>query len=211
MVTLKATQPKGEAPPNEAAVRTWSLSDGVYAIAITLLSLELRVPDVPADQLPRAVLDMLPRFGTFMTSFAVIGLAWMVHRRIFRHVVGEDRLLNWLNLLHLLLVSFLPFPSDMLGRYANSPFAVISYACCLAAIYGALLGIWLYATGRRRLVHPGLTQQQIRNQSLHLLNPIAVFLLSIPAAIWSPAAAMYAWWLIALNAFLLGRRHGPLF
>ena len=94
-------------------------SDGVMAIAITLLVVELSIPAATED-VGDALLDRWPQMLSFVLSFLVIGIFWMAHHRIFRYVANLDQRLIWLNLLFLMCVAFLPFPTAVLGDHDNS-------------------------------------------------------------------------------------------
>jgi uncharacterized membrane protein len=98
-------------------------SDGVFAIAITLLVIGLKAPSVPSlvsdSTLTHRLLDKWPRVATYALSFAVIGLYWIGHHRAFAHVRRFDYRLILLNLLFLGLIAFLPFPNEVLGRYGS--------------------------------------------------------------------------------------------
>jgi uncharacterized membrane protein len=87
-------------------------SDGIFAIAMTLLVLEISVPEVPSDlaaaEVPAEVLALWPKFFSYVLSFLVIGTYWIAHHQTFRYVASYDRTLLWLNLLFLLSISFIP-------------------------------------------------------------------------------------------------------
>ena len=94
-------------------------SDAVFAIVMTLLVLEIRVPEVPpslaAAEVPTKVLALGPKFFSYVLSFLVIGIYWIAHHQTFRYVQSYDRRLLWLNLIFLLSISFIPFPTGLLG------------------------------------------------------------------------------------------------
>ena len=94
--------------------RIVNLSDAVFAIAMTLLVLDLRVPDLPEglvdSELPAALLSLWPKYLGYVLSFVVIGTFWVIHHSIFRSIRRYDRTLLWLNFLFLMFVAFVPFP-----------------------------------------------------------------------------------------------------
>jgi len=100
----------------EETSRIEAFSDGVFAIAITLLVLTLQVPDVHGG-LWHALLDEWPQFAGYLTSFAIIGIMWVNHHSMFRMIVRSDRILLFLNLLLLLWTALLPFPTNLIARY----------------------------------------------------------------------------------------------
>jgi uncharacterized membrane protein len=119
-------------------------SDAVFAIAITLLALETRLPEVDADALPRALFGLLPEIGVYALSFLIIGLYWVSHHRMFRYIVCYDDTLIWLNIFFLLCIAFLPVASGIVGHY-DHPFAVLFYCSvlCLTSLTNIL--VWWYA------------------------------------------------------------------
>src|SRR3712207_227979 len=96
-------------------------TDGVFAIVITLLILTIQVPEIPpalvAQELPSRLLALAPKFLSYVISFLVVAIYWMAHHSIFRPIKGYDRRLLWLNFLFLMMISFLPFPTSLLGEY----------------------------------------------------------------------------------------------
>src|SRR5262245_9395560 len=122
--------------------RIEAFSDGVFAIAITLLVLNLKVPELPPDAPPGALLpalfEDLTSIQAYVLSFLVVGLFWMTHHRLFSYIQRYDALLVWMNLLMLLFVSVIPFPTAILGRYGG-PVALRLYDMTLTAASGLLL------------------------------------------------------------------------
>src|SRR3954454_5886926 len=125
-------------------------SDAVFAIAITLLALDLRLPAGDGALLAR-LRDLGPAYYSFGTSFLAIGLYWMGHHRMFRSVVRYDAALVVLNLLLLMCVAFVPFPSAVIGEYDNRT-ADVFYALTLAVTGLVSAGLWLYASAGGRLL-----------------------------------------------------------
>ncbi|MGN6360950.1 MAG: TMEM175 family protein [Thermomicrobiales bacterium] len=187
---------------NETALeRLIFFSDAVFAIAITLLALEIRLPDTAAADataLAHQVLDLAPNMIAFVITFLVIGSYWLAHYRIFHYITRYDSRLLWLNLFFLLCIAFMPFPSGLLARHGDTRFAVTFYAVFLA-ITGLILSvIWLYATWRSRLVPPGLSATIVRDNALRLLAAAGIFLGSLVLVFWRPYAVEGSWLLLIL-------------
>lgn len=173
--------------------RTVAFSDGVFGIAITLLVLDVRVPDATPNGLGPALLELLPNYFTFVLSFVVIGQVWLSHHRKFDLIVAHTPLLLRLNLLMLLFVVTLPFPTALLGRYGDQPLAAIVYALCLACVGLSLGLLWAYAW-RKGLVSAEVTPTIARFMLVQTLVFPAVFLLSVPVAlVWGATAAELSW------------------
>jgi uncharacterized membrane protein len=201
--------PSSTEAPEELAfdyARTVALSDGVFAIALTLLVLSISTPVLaPGHEsaLAGRLLDRQPEFLSYAISFAVIALLWVRHHGFFGGLARIDGRITVLNLLYLGLVAFLPYPTRILGLYGDQPAAIVLYALCvtiLALVAGAMrvhavrAGL-LSEAGRRHLArreHWGLVP--------------AIFLLSIPVAFVSTTAALLSWLLIAVVPRLTGRR-----
>src|SRR5829696_905510 len=138
--------------------RIVNFSDGVFAIVITLLILTIRAPDIPdasaAQELPSRLLALTPKFLSYIISFLVVATYWMAHHSAFELIRGYDRTLLWLNFLFLMTISFLPFPTSLLGEYAEQQLTVVIYAATAAIASLLLVSISWYATSGHRLVAP---------------------------------------------------------
>jgi uncharacterized membrane protein len=177
-------------------------SDAVFAIVMTLLVLEIKIPDVPTDvaahDLPGLVFELWPKILSYVLSFFVIGLYWIGHHQTFRYVRSYDRTLLWLNLIFLLSISFIPFPTGLLGEYGELRFAVIFYAASLGLARLLLALIWWYI-----IRGPIQTSEELDSglANYHFLRSLAIpaiFLLSIGIAFFSPNAAVASWVLLVV-------------
>ncbi len=157
-------------------------SDAVVAIAITLLVLEIRLPEVPeaatGEQVAEALRSTLPAIGAYALSFATIGLYWLAHWRRYRSIERADETLAALNLVGLGLVAFIPFPTALIGRHGDIPLVVAIYAVALSAAGLAGTVTWLYAR-RAGLVRPDITAATFRAGALRGLAVPAVMLGSL--------------------------------
>jgi len=176
-------------------------SDAVFAIEITLLIVDLQVPEVAHVESGRQLRDALPRIGGFALSFAVIGLFWMGHHRLFRHIKGLNWSLVLLNLLFLGCIAFLPHPTALLSAAGDQVPATIFYA----AAGLAEAAVWLYEIRVRELALPGISPAVRRWMLLRIIPTPVVFLVPIPVAITRPALAKYLWLLVLVSGLALGR------
>lgn len=158
-----------------------ALSDGLFAIVLTLLILQFDIPNVQASaELPSALLAQQPLLFSYLLSFAVVGLYWIVHHNLFEQIVRHDRVLLYLNLFFLLTVSFLPYPTELVGIYGTN-FTWTLYAVNLGLVGLSLTVLWWYA------VYRGFTTKRIDARTARfitvrgLITP-AVFFLSIGVA-----------------------------
>lgn len=181
-------------------------SDAVFAIAITLLAVTLRVPNTGhAGKAGFELSNALPGIFGFAISFAVIAFFWIGHHATFRYITAIDRPLIALNLVLLGTVAFLPYPTEVLNASKAPPAAVIFYAACCALAGLAQAAVWVYATrSPAKLTDP--SAEPLRTlYLLRILRIPAVFLLSIPVAVVEPNIAPYLWLLIWVSGAVLNR------
>ncbi len=179
-------------------------SDAVFAIAITLLALEIRLPSLPESagngELLAALAGLWPRYLSYIISFLAIGMMWMAHHRTFRHLRRYDERLMLLNILFLLLIGFLPFPTAVIGEFGNRV-GTLFYAGAMSGAGLMFALLWWSANSQGRLVERPLPKAEFRRVWLRVLWTPAVFLLSMPLAFWSPDAAKFSWLLIVGTVF----------
>jgi len=140
-------------PPN----RIEALADGIFAVAMTILVLELHVPDLgPVASeagLLSALMSLVPKALSFGSGFVILGTLWIGHRFQFHYIRRTNRVILWINLVFLLMISFLPFVVALIGTYGAMRVSCIVYGTTLVGALTCLLVQWLYATGpSRRLV-----------------------------------------------------------
>jgi uncharacterized membrane protein len=180
-------------------------SDAVFAIAITLLALEIRLPEIvglDSAELLRELLSIWPKYLSFMVSFLVIGNFWLIHHRQFCYIERYDTRLIFINLFVLMAIAFIPFPTVVISENGNRT-ATIFYAMTMCAVGLLLTLLWLYASSRRRLVSPNLDTAIVRRGILRNLSAPAVFFLSIGVAYINPDLAKFSWILITPAVFLV--------
>jgi uncharacterized membrane protein len=145
--------------------RLEAFSDGVFAIAITLLVLELNVSPDSADDLLGAILRQWPAYLAYVTSFLTIGVFWLQHSAVTNSLRAADSVLYRLNLLVLLLASFLPFPTKLVGEFVDDRdaerIAVVFYGLSLLALDLALTIFIRYAAEQRPLIRDEVTEERI--------------------------------------------------
>jgi uncharacterized membrane protein len=180
-----------------------AFSDGVFAIAITLLVLDLAVPATEHSEqhLLQAIGHEWPGYLGYIVSFATVGALWLGHNAITDYLDRADTTLLRLNLLLLLFVSFLPFPTRLLSEYVATDqaerVAVTFYGLTLL-IAGALLSLsWRYAL-HARLVRPDAGDEEITLLTHRLTPGLAGYALLIVVGLFSPVAAVIGYLVIAL-------------
>jgi uncharacterized membrane protein len=171
--------------------RVSALSDGVFAIAITLLVLEIHVPDLTGGKrLDDAMREVRPSFVAFLISFVVIAIAWAAHRDLFTLIRRTDPNLVWLNILYLLPVSVLPFGAALIARYNRESAALSIYGFLLLLIALTRLCVWLYATTRPHLLFEPVSGRTRTVGVLAVLVPAAIYALAILISDDAPVASL---------------------
>jgi uncharacterized membrane protein len=189
-------------------------SDAVFAIAMTLLVIEITVPvlvDPTNQQLDAAVADLFPKFLAYAISFGVIAINWAGHHRKFSVTRRFDGRVVWINMLLLFLIAFLPFPTSLLSNYAGRIVAVVMYASVVSAISLVQFWMWSY-TYRKGFLDERVDVGIYRLIRRNLLVVPVIFLASIPIAfipgsevISGGTVAMFFWALVGPVSRVVGR------
>jgi TMEM175 potassium channel family protein len=171
--------------------RVLALTDGVFAIIITLLVLDIHVPELSAhESLGTAVSAVRPSFTSFVIAFIVAAMQWVGHRDLFTLIRYTDRGIIWLNLLTLFAVCLLPFGSALLSHYNEDPVALRMFGLILIGTSVARTAIWAYATHRPELIHEPLDRASIRSGLALSAFPLVVYLIAFGVARVSPQASL---------------------
>ncbi len=210
---MSAPRPPEDAPGVE---RLLALSDGVVAIALTLLVLSLHVPGIhtatSASQLAHELrLTLTDPLISYVVSFYVIAQFWLAHHRTFRMMTGHDEVLATWNFAFLFTITILPFTSDLLGKYPLNPLAVDIFAFNIVLSSLSTLGVTLIAK-HRKLLHAWVRPSQLRIGWYRSVGISSVFAVSMVVAWHSPDDAKYLWLLIFFVPRLtqkIGRRLRP--
>ncbi len=157
--------------------RIEALSDSIFAFAMTLLVLNLKIPAISQAMmtqgfLGQALVELWPKFVSFIISFLILGLFWIAHHGYSHFLKRTDRYFLWINLLFLMLVVFVPFSADLLGGYPKHRISAIVYGCNIMALGMTLYWQWAYATSGHRLVGSNLELELIRKGKKRILMGI---------------------------------------
>jgi uncharacterized membrane protein len=194
-------KPHAAAPSSMSLSRVTAMSDGVFAIAITLLVFNLKTPDLPdgdLNRLPQILWTAWPSLLSYVLSFLIIGMYWVAHHNIFHHIQRSNRILLWLNLLFLMCVAFIPFSAGLLGRYERAQSAIVLYGATLIITGLALQVLWSYVSHRRRLTDDVLSGRMVRRASFKILSVPMVCTISILASFVSPRISLGIYLLVPL-------------
>jgi uncharacterized membrane protein len=186
--------------------RLEAFSDGVFAIAITLLVLELNIP--AGDHLWHDLKEEWPSFAAFFVSFWVIGIIWVNHHGVLDHLARANRPLLYLNLLLLLTVVFIPFPTALLAEHlksgADEEVAAVVYSGAFFAMALAYGLLWTYMTRHRELLGVELSDEEIRRTSVRFLIGNPIYGVAVAFAFISPAIVLVIIGLLAVYYAVAG-------
>jgi uncharacterized membrane protein len=157
--------------------RLETFADGVIAIAITLLILEVKVPPVEGVHLAAAVVHAWPSYAGYVVSFLTIGVIWVNHHHMFKLIQRTNHAFLMLNVIFLMTIAFLPWPTALVAEYIRDPagrhVAAAVYGLTMVAIAVMFNVVWWYAANRGRLLIPGVDPEAIaRTSRSYLLGPI---------------------------------------
>ena len=212
--------PSAENPPAERRYerggeefgRVLAFSDGMFAIAMTLLVVGIAVPTIAdtesVSDLADALDDLSEQIITFFISFAVIGRYWLAHHQMFSLLRAFDPALIRLNLLYLALIAFLPFPTALLGDYFSNPLALAVYAVTVAATSG-LEVVLLRHAHLGGLLAKRMPEEVYRWGRFGSLVPVVTFLGSIPVAFALGSQAAVIVWLLGIPIGIAVERRAP--
>jgi len=188
--------------------RVVSFTDGVFAIAMTLLVVQIDIPRVDPDDLASAIGDQGALIISFFVSFLVIGYYWMAHHRFWALLARVEPGLMMLNLVYLSAIAFLPYPTGLVGEYESRPLSVMIYAASLAA--ASFMEVAMLSRAHRiGAFRKDPSPEAFRYALLASMSPVVVFAASIPIALYSSTLALLFWLANFPVQWTLGRYFAP--
>lgn len=184
--------------------RLEAFSDGVFAIVITLLILDIRFPEVDYSQFATALATLLPRILMYVMSFIIIGLYWISHHNSMQVVKKIDRNFLWMNILLLLCVSFIPFPTSLVGRYPFQAWPIVIYGSTLIVCNLIGTAMMFYLIRHPDLAVPAFGMKYVRRHTpIHIAINVS-YLFAILLAHFIPVLSylIYVAVVIGLIIFL---------
>ena len=191
--------------------RVEAFSDGVFAIAITLLILAVGIEQAPHGDLGRYLVDLWPAYLAYAVSFLTIGIMWVNHHLLFDNFASVDRPMLLLTILLLMLIAFVPFPTHVVAEFARSEVdrrnAALLYGITMTTTAILFFTLWMY--GSRRLLRAdadprvvsGITRSYLPGTPLYATATLLAFVSSLASLIMFAAIALF----YALSAALFGR------
>lgn len=177
--------------------RLLALSDGVFAIAMTLLVLDIRIPDeVRGDDFLRAMAGLEPAIAGYLISYLVIGVLWLNHHRLFRRLQVRHSRIMALNVVLLGLVALLPFPSSLLAKHGDEALSYALYAANVCAVF-VVQSLIIAVSQRNGDIKPMPGRFPRLGWYFQPIAAITVFVVwAVVAVSGHPGQANYAWWLL---------------
>jgi uncharacterized membrane protein len=180
--------------------RVEAFSDGVFAIAITLLILAVGIEEVPHGDLSEELLHLWPAYLAYAFSFLTIGIMWINHHMLFGHFARVDRLLLLLNILLLMMIAFVPFPTLVVAEFArsdtNGRAAALLYGITMTTTAIGFFALWMY--GSRRLLRPDANRREVSGITRSYLPGAPLYGTATLLAFASPTASLIMFAAIAL-------------
>jgi uncharacterized membrane protein len=192
-----------------SSTRLEAFSDGVFAIAITLLILEIAVPVGAENDLLGALLRLWPAYLAYFVSFLTVGMVWVEHTAITDYLDRADSVLLRLNLLLLLVVAFLPFPTKLMAEYVGESeperVAVVFYGLTLLAISVAEVLLWRYALEQRHLIRADADEEELAALTVKLAPSLGFYAVAIAISLALPSVGVFLYLAIAIYLVIPAR------
>lgn len=182
--------PSNSPPPSLSPHRIATLADGVFAIAMTFLVLDVKDAVVEAADNVPLLWALLPKLGSYILGFVILGLFWNGHHIASHYTERTDRIHLWLNIHFLIWTALVPFPAELLGERYSEPLSVLVYGINLSLAAIALYAVWWYATQNRRLVSKNLPEQTVRALKVRLLLAVGSYVVAVGFAFLHPFAGI---------------------
>jgi uncharacterized membrane protein len=193
--------------------RLETFADGVFAIAATLLIIEVGLPEELHDSLGNELLDIWPQYAAYALSFVTIGIMWVNHHTILRQLQAVDRTFLFLNIGLLLCIAFVPFPTSVLAEFIQDDgarAAALLYGITMTVTSIFFLAVWVYASHGGRLLHPGADSREVSGITRSYLPGTPTYAAATLVALVSPEASAALYGLLAvfymLSSAFFGRR-----
>jgi uncharacterized membrane protein len=181
--------------------RLETFADGVFAIAATLLIIDVGLPEELGHSLGQELLDIWPQYFGYAVSFVTIGIMWVNHHAIVRQIERVDRPFLFLNIGLLLCIAFVPFPTRVLAEFVRSDegeAAAVLYGITLTTTAVFFMSVWIYASHRGRLLHPEVDPKEVSGITRSYLPGAPTYAAATLVAFVSPEASAALFGLIAV-------------
>jgi uncharacterized membrane protein len=187
-------------------------ADAIFSIAITLLVLEIKLPNMDFidsnEMFIQGLVQTSPKLIGFAISFFVIALYWRGYHRIVQYLIRFNGTMLLLNIIFLFMIALMPFPTSLIGDYGNYSSVVNFYQIVMALTSIIMFIMWQYAARGNLLIDPGLDRRLVHLTSVRSLVPAAVFIATIPLAFYSPMMTELSWIAMAPLTYIAKKYYG---
>jgi uncharacterized membrane protein len=196
--------------------RIEALTDGVFAIVMTLLVLELSIPVITGSpsnaELQSKLLELVPKLLVYILSFLILGMMWAHHRFKFHCIARSNGQLAWINIILLMFVALIPFTASLVGEYSNIQIAVLVYGINALLILIVSLIMWLYIVGKHELTDSAIDPEIATRRTFFYVMGCLAFIIGIGITFINPVISLYMYGLTALLSIFFSWRdsHGYL-
>jgi uncharacterized membrane protein len=187
--------------------RIVGLTDGVFAIVMTLLVLEISIPEIAQSsvhtELPGRLIELWPKLLSYVISFIILGMFWYLHHIAFHYIKRSDNGLVWLNILFLMFIALIPFSTALFGSYGTEQLALVIYAINIILVSVMRFVIWIYATLKYRLVDNNISPSLLKWDRLISIGILFIFILMIGVSFINVAAARAVFILLGVLGLIM--------
>lgn len=196
---LQTSDDQSAEPPPVPPDRLKTLADGVFAIAMTVLVLQLSVPAATeGTRLGKLLSELWPELLMYALSFLVLGVYWLIHHIIFNEIVRSDSTLVWLNIVFLMLAALIPFSTALIGEHGAETATALFYGGNLLALFLIGWATWTYASSGRSNLSSDVDEAVIRGGRAMGVVYATAFAVSLGLAFISPMASMIIYGIIVV-------------
>lgn len=166
--------------------RLEAFTDGVLAIVATLLILNIEVPEnIPIDELRGKLFDMWPHYISYILSFIIVGMYWYIHHVIMKLITRVDSVTLWLNLLFLMVIAYIPFPTELMSEYRHELLSVQFFGISQVLTGFLIASLWIYTVVIKKNVIKEMTGSSINMITIAVVMPPIINLVALLAAFFN--------------------------
>ena len=192
--------------------RVITLTDAVLAIVMTLLVLEIVVPQISrsevSTELPKRLLELWPDVRSYATSFIILGFFWIAHDDQFHHIMRANHTFLWLTIFYLMFIAFIPFSTALIGEYGDQPISEVIYGINITIVLFWTYLQWMYATKEHRLVNTDLDPKFITKMSRRIIVGLILYPVAIAISYLNTQFGLILFILIPLYYLIPTRYYG---
>ena len=192
--------------------RVITLTDAVLAIVMTLLVLEIVVPQLSQSEavteLPKRLLELLPDVWSYATTFIILGFFWIAHDDQFHYIMRANRTFLWITIFYLMFIAFIPFSTALIGEYGDQPISEVIYGINITIVLVWTYLQWRYATKKHQLVNSDLEPKFIAIMSRRIIVGLILYPIAIAVSYLNTQVSLILFILIPIYYLIPPRYYG---